>query len=61
MANSYDVMTDAMSFGIHRVWKNHFVSKLSPNSSMKILDVAGGTGKNVIICYSIEEFLGLNK
>ena len=48
-------MNDAMSFGIHRVWKNHFVSKLSPNSSMKILDVAGGTGKNVNLCYSNEE------
>jgi len=44
VANSYDVMNDAMSLGIHRLWKNHFVSKLSPNSKMKILDVAGGTG-----------------
>ena len=44
VADSYDVMNDAMSFGIHRLWKNHFVSKLSPNSGMKILDVAGGTG-----------------
>ena len=47
VANSYDVMNDAMSLGIHRLWKNHFVSKLSPNSSMKILDVAGGTGWNI--------------
>ena len=44
VADSYDVMNDAMSLGIHRLWKNHFVSKLSPNSGMKILDVAGGTG-----------------
>ena len=49
VANSYDVMNDAMSFGIHRLWKNHFVSKFSPNSRMKILDVAGGTGWNITI------------
>ena len=47
VANSYDVMNDAMSLGIHRLWKNHFVSKLSPNSRMNILDVAGGTGWNI--------------
>jgi ubiquinone/menaquinone biosynthesis C-methylase UbiE len=25
VADSYDLMNDAMSFGIHRVWKDHFV------------------------------------
>ena len=25
VAEQYDVMNDAMSFGIHRVWKNLFV------------------------------------
>ena len=44
VANSYDLMNDAMSVGIHRLWKNHFVSTLAPNPRMKILDVAGGTG-----------------
>ena len=46
VANSYNLMNDAMSIGIHRLWKDHFVSMLSLNRSTKILDVAGGTGNN---------------
>ena len=30
VASKYDVMNDAMSLGIHRLWKDHFVSKLDP-------------------------------
>lgn len=37
-------MNDAMSFGIHRLWKDHYVSKLDPQGGLKCLDVAGGTG-----------------
>merc|ERR1712038_277878 len=37
-------MNDAMSLGVHRLWKDHFVSTLSPHRAMKVLDVAGGTG-----------------
>jgi 2-methoxy-6-polyprenyl-1,4-benzoquinol methylase len=44
VASSYDVMNDAMSLGIHRLWKDHFVKKMNPNGNMKCLDVAGGTG-----------------
>ncbi|GAA5820160.1 hypothetical protein JCM11251_005507 [Rhodosporidiobolus azoricus] len=47
VASSYDVMNDAMSLGIHRLWKDHYVSKLDPGSHGKplnCLDVAGGTG-----------------
>ena len=44
VAGSYDLMNDAMSLGIHRIWKDQFVSMLSPHRAMKILDVAGGTG-----------------
>ncbi|KAI1826696.1 ubiquinone/menaquinone biosynthesis methyltransferase [Xylaria intraflava] len=51
VAESYDRMNDLMSFGWHRVWKDHFVSSLNPGSSsrtppspQRILDVAGGTG-----------------
>ncbi|PWN50390.1 hypothetical protein IE53DRAFT_97813 [Violaceomyces palustris] len=44
VASSYDVMNDAMSLGIHRLWKDHFVSKLDPRGGINILDVAGGTG-----------------
>ena len=48
VANSYDLMNDAMSIGIHRIWKDHFVSTLAPNRGMKVLDVAGGTGNNTL-------------
>ncbi len=59
MADSYDVMNDAMSLGVHRVWKNTFVEAIGPlkrrkvlnkdyevidEVPLKILDVAGGTG-----------------
>lgn len=44
MASSYDLMNDAMSLGIHRLWKDHFVSKLDPRGGIRCLDVAGGTG-----------------
>lgn len=42
-------MNDAMSFGIHRLWKDYFVRSLNPGrrpggQPMSILDVAGGTG-----------------
>ncbi|KAJ3314694.1 2-hexaprenyl-6-methoxy-1,4-benzoquinone methyltransferase [Boothiomyces sp. JEL0838] len=44
VAPSYDIMNDVMSGGIHRLWKDYFISKLSPTNSTKLLDVAGGTG-----------------
>ncbi|GAA5996169.1 hypothetical protein JCM5350_000489 [Sporobolomyces pararoseus] len=44
VASSYDVMNDAMSLGIHRLWKDHYVNKLAPHGGLKCLDVAGGTG-----------------
>ncbi|RZF38855.1 hypothetical protein LSTR_LSTR017295 [Laodelphax striatellus] len=37
-------MNDAMSFGIHRVWKDTFMLRMSPTPGTKLLDVAGGTG-----------------
>jgi 2-methoxy-6-polyprenyl-1,4-benzoquinol methylase len=44
VASSYDIMNDVMSAGIHRLWKDHYVSKMNPHGGMQILDVAGGTG-----------------
>jgi 2-methoxy-6-polyprenyl-1,4-benzoquinol methylase len=58
VAAKYDVMNDAMSLGVHRVWKNEFVNSLgamkpniiydaqgnSKQEKMKVIDVAGGTG-----------------
>lgn len=59
VAAKYDVMNDAMSLGVHRIWKNEFVNSiglLKPNTiydastgksheeKLQIVDVAGGTG-----------------
>ncbi len=44
VASSYDLMNDAMSLGIHRVWKNMVMAKLNPQPDEVHLDVAGGTG-----------------
>ena len=46
VASSYDLMNDATSFGVHRLWKDDFVSSLKPGRKgpMRCLDVAGGTG-----------------
>ena len=46
VARRYDIMNDAMSLGVHRLWKDALVTKLrpSPTRPLKLLDVAGGTG-----------------
>ena len=44
VASSYDLMNDAMSLGIHRLWKNRFVDMLDPRGGIRCLDVAGGPG-----------------
>jgi len=46
VASKYDLMNDATSFGVHRLWKDTFVSSLKPGrkAPMKCIDVAGGTG-----------------
>ncbi|HKR16188.1 class I SAM-dependent methyltransferase [Rhizorhapis sp.] len=44
VAAKYDLMNDAMSGGLHRVWKDMFVRRVKPRQGEKILDMAGGTG-----------------
>ena len=55
VANSYDVMNDFMSGGLHRLWKDYLVDsakveqmaravRSSQGEQLSILDVAGGTG-----------------
>jgi ubiquinone/menaquinone biosynthesis methyltransferase len=55
VADSYDVMNDFMSGGLHRYWKDHLLDisavasmaqavRRHPESELRILDVAGGTG-----------------
>ena len=63
VADKYDIMNDVMSLGVHRLWKNLFVSMISPHPDKTYLDMAGGTGdialrlaqkigsgKNIIVC-----------
>ena len=48
VASRYDVMNDVMSGGLHRLWKDAMVAKLSPprigRRPYEVLDMAGGTG-----------------
>lgn len=45
VADKYDIMNDVLSLGVHRLWKQHYVSNcVQPRRGMKFLDVAGGTG-----------------
>ena len=44
VASNYDLMNDAMSLGIHRVWKDLTMTKVNPQPGEILIDVAGGTG-----------------
>ncbi|GMM50273.1 2-hexaprenyl-6-methoxy-1,4-benzoquinone methyltransferase [Starmerella bacillaris] len=49
VAKNYDYMNDAMSCGVHRLWKNHFIDKLDPGQRyagkpLNYLDIAAGSG-----------------
>jgi len=44
VAGRYDLMNDAMSGGMHRLWKDRFVRRVKPRAGETILDMAGGTG-----------------
>ena len=44
VARRYDIMNDAMSGGMHRLWKDRFVARVKPRAGEHILDMAGGTG-----------------
>lgn len=49
VASKYDIMNDAMSMGVHRIWKDNFVEGLNPGKAKvgkvtRCIDVAGGTG-----------------
>src|SRR5690349_18615911 len=39
-------MNDAMSMGVHRVWKDILLERFYPTQGTKLLDVAGGTGND---------------
>lgn len=44
VARRYDIMNDAMSGGLHRLWKDRFVARVRPRAGEAIVDMAGGTG-----------------
>ena len=44
VASKYDLMNDAMSMGIHRMWKRYFVATAQVRKGDRVLDLAGGTG-----------------
>jgi demethylmenaquinone methyltransferase/2-methoxy-6-polyprenyl-1,4-benzoquinol methylase len=44
VAPRYDLMNDLMSLGVHRAWKQVFVTALDPRPRYTLLDLAGGTG-----------------
>lgn len=44
VAGDYDLMNDAMSLGLHRLWKRAVVDMAGIQPGQHILDLAGGTG-----------------
>ena len=44
VANSYDVMNDAMSIGLHRLWKRILVEIAGIKNNDVVLNIAAGTG-----------------
>jgi demethylmenaquinone methyltransferase/2-methoxy-6-polyprenyl-1,4-benzoquinol methylase len=44
VADNYDLMNDAMSFGIHRLWKRFAINMTGLHPGQQVLDLAGGTG-----------------
>lgn len=44
VAAKYDIMNDALSFGIHRAWKALTIQMSGVRSGHNVLDIAGGTG-----------------
>lgn len=44
VAESYDLMNDLMSFGVHRLWKRFVIGLAGARAGQHILDLAGGSG-----------------
>ena len=44
VARKYDIMNDAMSGGMHRLWKAYTITASGVRPGHKVLDIAGGTG-----------------
>jgi len=44
VAGSYDRMNDAMSLGMHRLWKKIAIDLTHARPGQQVLDLAAGTG-----------------
>ncbi len=44
VAESYDLMNDLMSLGLHRLWKRFAIDVADIRPGQRVLDLAGGTG-----------------
>lgn len=44
VAGNYDLMNDAMSFGLHRLWKSTAINLSRAKAGQRVLDLAAGTG-----------------
>lgn len=44
VSDAYNLMNDAMSLGIHRLWKRFAISLTDVREGQRVLDVAAGTG-----------------
>jgi len=44
VADKYDIMNDAMSAGLHRLWKRRMISVAAVKADSTVLDVAAGSG-----------------
>ncbi|PIQ13972.1 MAG: bifunctional demethylmenaquinone methyltransferase/2-methoxy-6-polyprenyl-1,4-benzoquinol methylase [Hydrogenophilales bacterium CG_4_9_14_3_um_filter_59_35] len=71
VARRYDLMNDAMSFGIHRLWKRSLARAAHPLPGQVIVDLAGGTGdvaklmadgnRQVMVCDPSLEMMGVGR
>lgn len=63
IAKSYDFLNHLLSLGIDIYWRNQLLSFLPPNDSLRVLDLATGTG-DVAICLGknpkVQEVLGID-
>lgn len=44
VADKYDLMNDAMSLGMHRLWKRHFIRSINILPGQNVCDLAAGSG-----------------
>ncbi|CAL8098710.1 unnamed protein product [Calicophoron daubneyi] len=53
VTKKYDRIFDIVTMGVHRIWRNRFVTAINPTVDLKCIDVAGGTGG---IAFKIHEY-----